>query len=218
MDIKVDKHTAIVFDLDDTLYNEVNFLRSAYTEISKKLEPTSWQTLFADLFSRYRNKTDVFEYIVNKYGVSKEQLLQQYRNHNPQLKPFDGVIELLETIKKKEGKIGLLTDGRSITQRNKLEALGITSYFDHCVISEEIGTEKPNKANYLVLEAALNCTTNYYIGDNLKKDFISPIDMGWQTICLVDNGLNIHSNAYKYQEGRFQPHDYISNIKEINIL
>ncbi len=218
MDIKVDAHTALVFDLDDTLYNEVDFLRSAYAEISKKLEPTAWQALFADLFSRYRNKTDVFEYILNKYGVSKEQLLQQYRNHNPQLKPFEGVVSLLEKIKKKEGKIGLLTDGRSTTQRNKIEALGITSYFDHCVISEEIGSEKPNKANYLAIEAELNCTAYYYIGDNLKKDFISPIEMGWQTVCLIDNGLNIHSNAFKYHENRFQPHEYISTIKEINIL
>jgi putative hydrolase of the HAD superfamily len=218
MDIKVDSQTAIVFDLDDTLYNEVNFLKSAYAEISKKLEPDSWQALFSNLFSRYRNKTDVFEYILNRYGVAKNELLDQYRNHIPQIQPFDGVIALFEEIKKREGKIGLITDGRSTTQNNKIVALGLKSYFDHCVISEEQGSEKPNELNYRTIESNLACDTYFYIGDNLKKDFITPNYMGWQTIGLLDNGLNIHSNAYEYQENKFLPHTFISRINEIKIL
>jgi putative hydrolase of the HAD superfamily len=182
------------------------------------LEPDSWQALFSNLFSRYRNKTDVFEYILNRYGVAKNELLDQYRNHIPQIQPFDGVIALFEEIKKREGKIGLITDGRSTTQNNKIVALGLKSYFDHCVISEELGSEKPNELNYRTIESNLACDTYFYIGDNLKKDFITPNYMGWQTIGLLDNGLNIHSNAYEYQENKFLPHTFISRINEIKIL
>ena len=44
--------------------------------------------------------------------------------------------------------IGIITDGRSIQQRSKLEALGLYEYTNQVVISEEIGSEKPNLKNY----------------------------------------------------------------------
>lgn len=217
MDIKVEPRTAIVFDLDDTLYNEVDFLRSAYVEISKRLEPGSWQQLFANLFARYRNKTDVFEYVVDTYGVSKNELLDLYRNHIPTIQPFEGVIDLLKQIKNKRGKIGIITDGRTITQKNKMKALGLTSYIDYSVISEEIGSEKPNENNYTTVENKLDCESYYYIADNLKKDFVTPKRLGWQTIALIDNGLNIHSNAHEYQKPEFLPNYFISSIMEIKV-
>ncbi len=217
MDIQVDSKTAIVFDLDDTLYNEIDFLKSAYIELSKKLAPDSWQQLFSNLFSRYRNKENVFEYVSETYGVSKSELIDSYRNHLPNIKPFDGVIDVMNGIKEKEGKIGIITDGRSTTQRNKIKALGISGYIDFIVISEEIDSEKPNEKNYRLIENELDCTINYYIADNIKKDFVAPKKRGWKTVGLIDNGLNIHSNAYKYEDEAHLPHDFISSIGEITI-
>ena len=37
MDIKIDTSTALVFDLDDTLYNEIEYLKSAYWYICSEL-------------------------------------------------------------------------------------------------------------------------------------------------------------------------------------
>jgi putative hydrolase of the HAD superfamily len=39
-------------------------------------------------------------------------------------------------------KLGLITDGRSIQQRN-IKALNIEKYFEYILISEEFGTETP---------------------------------------------------------------------------
>ncbi len=217
MDIQVDSQTAIVFDLDDTLYNEIDFLKSAYKELSEKLAPNSWQKLFSNLFSRYRNKENVFEYVAEVYGVSKSELIDAYRNHLPKIKPFDGVIDLINQIKEKEGKVGIVTDGRSITQRNKIKALGIIDDIDFIVISEEIGSEKPNEKNFVLIEKELDCRINYYIADNIKKDFITPKRMGWKTIGLIDNGLNIHSSANEYYNEAYLPHDFISSITELTI-
>lgn len=215
MDIRVDSKTAIVFDLDDTLYNEIDFLKSAYSAISKQLAPEAWHSLFANLFSRYRNKTNVFEYVSETYGIPIKDLIESYRDHFPNIEPFDSVIQVLEDIKKKNGKIGIVTDGRSTTQRNKIKALGILNYIDVLVISEEIGSEKPSEENYRVIEKELGCATNYYIADNFKKDFVTPNRIGWKTIALLDNGLNIHSNAFEYQEESYLPQGYISSISEL---
>ncbi len=218
MDIKIDENTVIVFDLDDTLYNELDYLKSAYIEISKELKPNDWEQLYARLFSIYRNKQDVFEFISSNFQLDKKELIQKYRNHIPNINPFNGVIETLQKIKNSKGKLAIITDGRSITQRNKLKKLGILPFFDFIIISEEIGTEKPNESNYKNVEDHFKLETYYYIADNFKKDFITPKKLGWKTIALLDNGMNIHSYANTSTSHKFLPEYYFSTYSELNIF
>ncbi len=217
MDIKVDDKTVIVFDLDDTLYNEMEYLRSAYAEIAKSLQPDDWQPLFARMYSLFRSKEDVFEFVASNYGVKKTALLQQYRGHKPVIHLFEGALETIEKIKAKRGKVGMITDGRSSTQRAKLEALGLTELVDIIIISEEVGTEKPHEANYIAIERAFENHSYLYMADNLRKDFISPNKRGWKTLGLIDNGLNMHYDTYKYFEKNRMPQAFVSSFKEINI-
>lgn len=218
MDIKIDQNTVIVFDLDDTLYNEIDFLKSAYIDISKELEPNTWEQLYTQLFSLYRNKLDVFEFICNTYTIEKEDLIQRYRNHIPNIKPFDGVLNTLQKIKEGKGRIAIVTDGRSITQRNKLQKLGLLPYLDHVIISEEIGSEKPNPLNFTAIENHFQLTAYYYIADNFKKDFIAPKKLGWQTIALIDSGLNIHTHAHTCTSEDHLPDFYMTSYSELNII
>ena len=46
-----------------------------------------------------------------------------------------------------------------------------------------------------------------YIGDNLRKDFITPNKLGWKTICLLDDGRNIH------RQDSSCPEEYLPNVK-----
>jgi len=217
MDIKVDKNTVIVFDLDDTLYNEIDYLKSAYIAISKELEPKKWKQLFTQLFALYRNKNDVFEYICNTYAIEKDDLIQRYRNHVPHIKPFLGVVNTLKEIKNKNGKLAIITDGRTVTQKNKLKSLGLVQYLDYIVISEEIGTEKPNELNYRAIENHFQLNSYYYFADNFKKDFITPKKLGWRTVALIDNGLNIHSNAHLNTNDEYLPDSYLSSFSKLKI-
>jgi len=217
MIIKADENTVIVFDLDDTLYNEVDYLRSAYMKFAKELEPDSWQQLFAHIFSLYRNKLDAFEYISTTYNIAKQDLISSYHNHIPHIKPFDGVLKTFERIKSRNAKLAIITDGRKLTQMQKIEALGLTPYIDHIVISEEIGSEKPEEKNYRAIEERFNKTSYYYIADNVKKDFVTPNRLGWRTIALMDQGLNIHANAHLPKNQEYLPHSYISSFSEIVI-
>lgn len=217
MDIKIDENTVIVFDLDDTLYNELDYLKSAYIEISKEVQPNNWKQLYTRLFSLYRNKQDVFDFISITFRLDKKELIQKYRNHIPNISPFYGVIDTLQKVKNRKGKLAIITDGRSVTQRNKLKKLGLLPYFDHIIISEEIGTEKPNELNFKNVEAHFNLKTYYYIADNFKKDFITPKKLGWKTIALIDNGLNIHSHAHTYTGEEYLSDFYITSISQIKI-
>ncbi len=218
MDIKVDQNTVVVFDLDDTLYNEIDYLRSAYVELAKALEPNAWQQLFIRLFSLYRNKLDVFEYISTTYRISKTELISKYRSHTPNIQPFEGVLTTFQRIKDKKGRIAIITDGRKATQMSKIKALGLIKFIDHIIISEEIGSEKPDRANYKAIEEKFNLGAYFYIADNVKKDFITPNKLGWQTIALMDRGLNIHANAHLNLQQAYLPHNYISSFSELNVI
>ncbi|WP_276166270.1 HAD family hydrolase [Zobellia alginiliquefaciens] len=218
MDIKVDENSVIVFDLDDTIYNEIDYLKSAYTAIAKKLDPEQGEILFSQMFSMYRNKENVFEYLTTHFNVKKETLIELYRNHIPSISPFKGVFPLFNAIKNQGGKLALITDGRSKTQRTKLAALGIEEYFDKIIISEEIGSEKPDENNYLAIEKTFKNHRYCYIADNVRKDFISPNKLGWDSIGLIDNGLNIHSDSYLYFTKNCLPKRFVRSIENIKII
>ena len=211
----IDSQTAVVFDLDDTLYNEVSFLQSAYADIAHQLEPQGTDFLYSRMFSMYRNSIDVFAIIAAEYGVSKEFLLDQYRQHVPNISLFDGVLNFMDATNRVGAASALLTDGRGVTQRNKISALGLANQFTTIVISEEFGSEKPSLENFRAIEKAIPKKRYLYIADNLRKDFLGPNKLGWASFCLIDNGLNIHSNAYKYIAPEFQPQAYFRTYPEL---
>ncbi|WP_369994853.1 HAD family hydrolase [Winogradskyella sp.] len=218
MDIKVNKDTVIAFDLDDTLYNEIEYLKSAYRAIADDLDPANNKFLYRNMFALYRKGENVFQYLAENYNVEVKDLIDLYRNHNPKIHLFNNVLEVLETIKLKGGKLAIVTDGRVKTQMAKIEALGIKELFGKIVISEAIGTEKPNQLNFEAIENALPASTYYYVGDNITKDFVSPNKMGWKTIGLIDNGLNIHCEVNENVQEEYLPHCLINSYQEINIL
>ncbi|NJB35358.1 HAD family hydrolase [Croceivirga sp. JEA036] len=216
MNIKINSDTVIVFDLDDTLYNELDFLRSAYKEISKKINLNDWKKIYATMFSKYRLGENVFHYLEENYKFPKEKSLALYRNHLPEIVPFAGVMEAFKSIQKLNGKIALITDGRSTTQRNKLLQLKITDFFSSIVISQEIGTTKPNLDNFRKIMQDLPASKYVYVGDNIKKDFIAPNLLNWCTIMILDSGKNIHTNDFENVDTEKLPNYYIESIKELS--
>lgn len=184
----------VVFDLDDTLIKEIHYLESAYEEIALKIDPSNVD-LKDEMLSLYYKGENVFEWIVQKYPFCNiTQLLDYYRNHCPRLSLTKGADELLSYCKEHNWTLGIITDGRSITQRNKLKSIGLIDYFDLVIISEEFGSMKPTLANYEIFNQFQG--KKYYIGDNIKKDFITPNQLGWVSICVKDDGKNIHKQNF----------------------
>jgi putative hydrolase of the HAD superfamily len=189
----------VIFDLDDTLYKEIEFLKSAFSEISNLLATElniSSKRVFNKMMRFYYNKENVFDRTIRSFNSTYKTdfLLSAYRNHKPKIKLSNNVIQTLDSLIEKKIQLGLLTDGRSVQQRNKISALGLEKWFTEIIISEEFGSEKPNIGNYKHFENIFGNGQYFYVGDNVKKDFISPNALNWITICLKNNGLNIHNN------------------------
>lgn len=185
------------FDLDDTLFYEIDYLKSAYRHIAKELTPHTSSNLYEEMLARFYHNENVFEWLLNNpirtTGITRDWLLQQYREHLPDITLMASVKTLLEDLKKWQIPMGLITDGRSITQRNKLNALGIAQNFTDIIISEEFGSQKPDERNYLFFQTTYPGRQFYFFGDNTGKDFLVPMQLGWTTFCIKNNGAHIHA-------------------------
>ena len=223
----------ICFDLDDTLYKEIDYLNSAYREIAEYAAghctgcPDSVIIIAIKAYNKmldaYREGQNAFEELNRFLGLSLPigDYLYIYRNHKPGIVLSDDVVKTLDVLKAEGVRIGLITDGRSVQQRNKIEALGLGQWIENqdIVISEEFGSEKPALANYTYfLKRYPECHDFTYVGDNLKKDFIAPNALGWKTICIKDDGRNIHRQEFEKYGEDYQPKYKIKLLSEITNL
>src|ERR1043165_4557719 len=121
------EHTFLVFDLDDTLYQEIDYLKSGYRHILKTMLPDLPADTAVRMLRKYQAGENVFEWLTAAYaatyaGLSVPALLQAYREHLPDITLSDETRAFLAQVKERGMPAGLITDGRSISQRAKLQA------------------------------------------------------------------------------------------------
>lgn len=218
MQLKVDQDSVVVFDLDDTLYKEVEFVFSAYQYIAKSLFPDNANQIYEEMCSHFINNKDTFMLLKQQHDTETtiSELVEMYRFHPPSLTLKKSNRALLERIKECGGKLGVLTDGRVKTQTSKLIALGIRDTIDFLIISEAIGTEKPSEENYRAFEKQFPGSSFTYVGDNFRKDFVTANRLGWTTVGLLDNGKNIHPQSGDF-DPEFLPQYRVNSLKEISV-
>lgn len=217
MSLIINKRTCIVFDLDDTLYKEVEFLKSGYRHISRILLPYTGCDIYDFMFDLYKSGKNTLDIIKEQFDFpySVNDLVQEYRFHQPALAAAEEVLSLLKYSKEKAGAVGLLTDGRSNTQRNKIQALGIVGYFSDIRISEETGCEKPAEGCFTYFQKKYSHLQHFvYVGDNIKKDFVTANKLGWQTYGLKMNEWNIHKQDLDL-ERCYHPSVWIQDLSEL---
>lgn len=215
MDIRIHKNSVIAFDLDDTLFKEFNYLRSAFKAIARNLEPDHWGKIYQHMLLQFEDQKDVFGELVLSHSAVKKDLIEYYRNHIPDINPEENAPRLMEKIKEKGGKVGIITDGRSITQNNKIDQLGIRRFLDFLIISEDTGYDKNASHNFELLRQMYPKGEFTYIADNPQKDFYHPNLMGWNTIGVLDDGNNIHKQKIEDLKMNYNPDHWIQELNEI---
>ena len=195
MTTKNNKATFIVLDLDDTIYKEIDFVESGFAAVINKYADNHHGKLLEMMMNSWINGSNAINSLFESLNISNipiQEPLNLYHSHFPEINLTAESQSFFQTAISKGYQLGLITDGRTITQRNKLKALGIDGFFDKIVISEEFGSEKPTIQNYKIFEESFPGNNFCYIGDNTKKDFIAPAKLGWKMYCIRDDGKNIH--------------------------
>lgn len=218
--MKIDEQTFIVFDLDDTLYKEDDYHTSGLNAVALLVLMTHGLDLKSDLIAwKQSGNSDIWATLCNRLGLceaSKSAFVWAYRLHTPKIclsKETRHTIDLLEKM-----KVGfaILTDGRSISQRLKLAALGLNTCTSY--ISEEWASEKPDPRRFIEIQKRHRAEQFLYIADNPKKDFVAPNRLGWLTVGLRGDSRNVHSQDTTSLATDYLPAMWLDSISELGEL
>ena len=216
----ISNNTHIVFDLDDTLYKEIDFVKSAYIYINNYVKIRYNIDLSKNIKKCLDDGISFFDLINSRLNQDQsfpiEKYLEIYRFHFPKIKLSDDTTVFLDKILKHNLEFSIITDGRSISQKNKIKALGLDDLAKNVIISEETGFEKPHLNNFKILDRIYPNKKLIYIGDNTSKDFLAPNSLNWDTICLLNNGQNIHPQDFNLKID-YLPKIKVNNLTEITL-
>lgn len=194
---------AVVFDLDDTLISEKQYIRSGFKVVSSKISDEyglDSEEVFKRMLELFEESSkEVFNRLLDsfKIGYNKEkiiELIKVYREHKPDIEFFDDVIPTIAELRKRGYKLGIITDGYKETQIRKIDALKCRELFDEIIITDEFGRGfwKPHEMSYKLMADKLGIVLNQmiYVGDNVSKDFVGANKLGVNTIYINrENGV-----------------------------
>ena len=148
-----DEMKAVIFDLDDVLYPLDAYVQSGFHQISRLFLGHS-QEVYDELWDTYGqqraaevNGTDdavsgAIHAMLQAQDMDSDEMAEKclriYEQHTPRIQPYDGIIELLEELREKGMRLGLLTDGSPEMQREKMRALSLIPLFDEIIITDDI--------------------------------------------------------------------------------
>lgn len=184
---------AVVFDLDDTLFPEYDFVLSGFAAVNDWIERHYYIKGFFEIARQLFEtglRGKIFDNTLERLGVRPnayfiQALLSVYRQHIPIISLYEDAQWAIDYLKSNK-LLGIITDGYLQTQQNKIAALGLARSVNAIVYSDMYGRGnwKPSSVPYLKIVELLGCQGPecMYIGDNPSKDFITAKLLGWQTV------------------------------------
>lgn len=200
----------VVFDLDDTLISELEYQRSGIAAVETAIT-SLYGVPFDGLIQHASEKgvKDIWGWACVQLGLPTEvktSFLWIYRLHSPKIQLAKDVECLLSQLISYKARLAILSDGRSITQRLKLLAIGLESL--PLFISEDTQSSKPEIDRFVAIENRWPRCNYAYIADNPTKDFLAPRSRNWLTIGARWISPRVHSSPDQMPDDS-QPHQWL---------
>ena len=193
----------VVFDIDDTLYLEGDYIRSGFAAVGEwarqNLKIDDFGTLAWGQFERGSRHT-VFDRALKQHGVAVTddliaRMVEVYRAHAPRIALLEDARACIKSLAPLV-RLAAISDGPPESQQAKVTALGLAKLLDPIVLTEALGRgfTKPHEHAFRLTEALTNCqgAECAYVGDNPAKDFVAPKALGWQTV-RVRRAAGLHA-------------------------
>ena len=220
------KIKAIVFDLDDTLYDcsgtlVVRGRRQVAKTIARLINSSEEEAyqLQLDMEEKYGVKANIYEKIVSHYhlpGTYAQELLEEFVYVDiSDITVFPDVMDTMIQLKGRGYRMVLVTSGDKEIQRKKIDVLGLNNrYFDDIVITERNkGQSKKACFQEIMKRYDLQPKEFVCVGDKIDDELTASKSLGMVTV-MFEHGR--HYNAYlKVQDNYIKPDYFIKHIKNI---
>ena len=201
---------AILFDLDDTLFDQQRTSAIALGAMHAAHAPTLPLDAFAN---KHAEVLEVFharflagEFTMDDARVARMQSLFAFfdreigaetagraaalyrEQHQANRSLVAGALELLTALHG-HCRLGIVTNNGTAEQIEKLRALGIAHYFDTVVISEDVGVTKPDPKIFSIALDRIGARAHetVFIGDNWASDIVGAHNAGMAAVWLDRN-------------------------------
>ncbi|MFB6091993.1 MAG: HAD family hydrolase [Haloquadratum sp.] len=185
--------TAVGFDLDGTLAVPTRDRATILADAAELTDaPALSREAYLDAHSRHltrETRTPIFESLLADHDTDTDPaaVATAYREEIADaLVAVPGIETALARLRE-EYRVGLLTNGPRLAQRDKLTTLGWTDAFDAALVTGELDAGKPDPAAFAALVDALDSDPGEtaYVGDDVDADIRGAADAGLVPVQVV---------------------------------
>ena len=222
----VKRKEVLVLDIDDTLYLERDYVKSGFRAVGTWIDERFGKLGFEEICDGLFNdgaRGVVFNLALKQAGLPDDselvhELVEVYRHHQPE-------IELLgdarEAIREFHGQLPLavISDGPLVAQQQKVHALSLENWCEPILLTDSWGHRfwKPHARAFREVEQYFDVSGEVcvYVGDNPRKDFSAPRELGWTTVRIRrKRGLHAHADTGVREASHFE----ITELTELRRL
>ena len=187
--------TTVYFDLDGTLLEYTTpfadiFAQTLPTEVSEEMTDTYFEEVLSGITqveeNPYRRAVEVVREAYD-LDVNPEIVAETYIEEEAaatRVRP--AVRQLVERVTSQH-QTGILTNGDGRMQRQKLENHGLADLVDTIIVSNEVGSRKPDQALFKEAKKRLPAETFVYVGDTYEEDIVPALEAGFTTVYVGED-------------------------------
>ncbi len=213
---------AVIFDLDHTLFDRHGTLKSLVPRLREEFSVNDeisdgeigelW--CYADDHFVYFGWEHIHGYLAEK-GVFKvippfeAYCSFIYKYFAITAVPFPETIPMLEALRSRGLKTGLITNGNHNLQYAKIDMLELHSHFDEIIATGDYGVHKPDREIFDIMRKKMGFSPEemVYVGDNPINDIKGARDAGWKTVWMKSTG---------YWDAKIDPADReVNKVSEV---
>ncbi|MBQ1902056.1 MAG: HAD family hydrolase [Lachnospiraceae bacterium] len=233
----------IIFDLDDTLYDLCWPFKMAvekyYAKCTNNVEATRALDLIEDIFLASRRHSDeIFpKWTANQvttddmyahrnmnafkdFGIDitrEDALLIQrfYKEFQKKICLTDDVKRMLDELKERGVKMGIISNGGGEHQMSKIYTLGLTEWIPEAniLVSGDVGAAKPDPRIFDFARWKLKIKRDeaWFVGDTFENDIVGAGNAGWHSIWVNrrHNEMPVIEKEMNHTMNESEPHPII---------
>ena len=198
---------AVLFDVDDTLYDQTVPFKEAYREYfgaapavpAEVIYPVTRKysdEVYSKAMSGKITMEEMYIYRVQKafeeFGIeisNKEALDFQkiYAGRQRHIHMSPMMQKMLDYCREK-AELGIITNGPSEHQWNKVKSLGAERWIPHenIFVSADVGAEKPDRRIFDCAKQKMNLENAeiWFVGDSYEMDVTGAVNAGWKAVWM----------------------------------
>ncbi len=189
-------HPVVVFDVDDTLYAEIDYIKSGLRAGLSALNIPVNHDTFQEAYIARVLKGDrdcLIQKSAAQLGIALtppdlDAFLTAYRDHQPHIQLSPAVALYLDALKRRQIALAVISDGDPVRQQRKVNSLGLSLWCDPIVFPGSIrpGLDKRSPEPFELLMRHFGHGHRFiFVADNSTKDFLHPLRLGWSAIQIL---------------------------------